>query len=216
MKATTSLLPDISDESIEAQSLVEKPRLPIHTTVLPVAAVVLDDEIRRDFLGSDIEVICACAAKVGSTLLITVAGQSLEQREAAFGIWRKRHLEKLAVNCSAVTEFLSIHKELHEKFADGTIDLLVLDRLMHDEAHSKNQETLLRLQEQKAALLQGVNANCVDIPLGHWPQILVVRGDSQMKLFKNQAAGKAWGHEGGAGFYLWTLADGMRMFMPEE
>lgn len=191
----------------------------IHTAVLPLAAVILDAEVREAFLGDDLEKICGCAAHSGSAVLITTAGQGIEQREAAFLVWRKRHLAVLASACPVIGEFISGRDHLDEfliAFEAGTIDLVQLDRAIHDQIEDQREARKALLSSQKDILREALYSHCEGVFPPTSPQILVIRGDGEIKLLKNHSLGKEWGRIGNHGFYIMPIATtDWRRFLPE-
>jgi len=193
------------------------PRQPVHTIVLPAALVALDIEVRADFLQSDdLETICAVAGKAGAAVLIASAGQPREQRENAFAIWRKAGLEKLAVACPGIIDFLGGNAELLEAYETATIDLLKLDRLMHDGIEAKEQQRRDRLTHGKQTLMDVLSKNTPDLIEGRFPRYCVIRGDGEMKLFHSRENAVEWCRCVDASFHLIPLDREKRKFhLPE-
>jgi hypothetical protein len=221
MKSTTTL-PEptlLAPPVIEAAP--EAPPVPQRrvTSILPLAAVELDAEIRAAFLSEDLEVICDCAGKSKSAVLIATAGQGLEQREAAFLVWRRAHLGILYTAVPCIGEYFSspdCDVDLREQFKDGTVDLYALDRAIHDARHEKGAAQMALLAAQKDTLRAALYSNCLNLAHPTFPQMLVVRGDGEMKLVKNGTQAKEFGRAGNFGFYLLPLSHAdYRRFLPE-
>ena len=214
------------------------PTIP-NTVVLPLSLVLQDRHIREEFLSDSLERICEVAGQSGSAILISTAGQNLKVRETAFAVWRSLHLAKIATVCPEIGEFLSdsasdtaalsstdadgtgapasSRAAWAAAYADGTVDLVELDAAIYEQRAEKARQRLELLSSQKAAIRAALDANCVGMPLGGFPGVVVIRSDGEMKLLKNQNSGKAWGYAGGGGFSLIPLdMVAMRRFLPLE
>ena len=221
---STSLIKSASATSLPISPSSEVPdvqlaKRPISPVVLPVAVLVLDVEVREGFLSDDIETICTAVNKSGSaTILLIAAGKSLEDREAAFDLWRKKLLEGLQLNCGELAEFLSKNTapELCASFRDGTVDLLALDSAIHDERERVSREAAELRRAQKEKLKEAFWSHAqgfVEHP--SWPRYLVVRGDGELRLMKNLNQAKEWGRVGNLGYYTVPLqGDGIQRTLP--
>lgn len=195
---TSNTQPDISSEEVSTIPPVARP---VRTAVLPTEFVKKDVEVREGFLSDDIEVICAAATKSESTILIATAGQPMKDRKAALSIWRNRRLENLC--CEELRAFLEkdASPEMVASWRDGTVDLLALDDAIANALESKAREASELRTAQKQKVKEALWRHCEGVEPPYLPQHLVVRGDGELRLFKNLFAAKNWGIEGNHGYY---------------
>ena len=195
---------------------IEKPQPPIHTTTLPVAHVRMDAEVRDAYLSEDLETICAIAAITGAAVLIASAGHPLDQRETAFRIWRKRGLESLESSSPEIGTFLATHPDLRAQYDAGTVDLIVLDRALHDAHEEENKKRRDYIVTSKQALRDAVAKHTPDAEEGRFPKICIIRGDGELKVFRNRPTALEWAREGNFGYHLIPLDTGKREYRPAD
>lgn len=203
---STTPLPPSPSAGLPALVAIDRPHPPVHTLVLPLHLVALDIEVREKYLSDDLTTICDIAGKSNSAVLIASAGLPQENRETSFAIWRRQGLDKLAVAVPEIWDFLATNAQALTEYQAATIDLLHLDRLLHDDLVEKKRVALVLLLSRKQALKDALTRNTPDIIEGRFPKWCVVRGDGEMSLFHSRSTAQEWARVGNTGFHLIPLA----------
>ena len=187
-----------------------EPRPFIRPSILPPAIVALDIEVQDAFLSDDLATICAVAGKIGSAVLIASAGQPRKNREAAFVIWRQQALADLAVTVPEIRNFLAGNETMRLEYEAATIDLIVLDRGMHDAREDERVRKSELMAHNKQVLRDAIAKHTPDYEENRFPRYCVIRGDGDLKLFRGRNAAQEWAREGNFGYNLVPLTSEMR------
>jgi hypothetical protein len=178
---------------------------PANTVYIPASKVALEQDVRKRYLGDDIEEICDVAAISGSSVLVASAGLPLENRLNSFEIWRKNFLSSLRVSCKDLNEFMISDGKVAAGLESGEMSLEQVDKLIEEQKRVDLEAANHLRRSKKEALKSAISMNTVSGYEGSriYPSHCVIRGDGEMKLFFSHREAKDWGHEGaGAGFHM--------------